>query len=607
MLPHSSTKHPPFPLEQAIRTSRSRLAHGWHKRRGGRSPVQRFAVSTFGMSFAWAGNMSSERSLLSAQRRTHLLSLLLGSIATGSGAACNWTTPLDGDGPGTGGAAGSFGTDGDGPPTGGGGGGTGGAPVVNAPVVATHQLCDGAASLIDGLDLAVEVDSISEYHGRTDHICNAPDYELTSQIGTPCASAAEEAACLDEIERLRAGSADWGKYEDFWNASFGLLVVTGSEAAIAELGGPVETLTGAECGTWGRGAIPAKEPDDSGAPGSGGDSGAAGPYYGEPNEGLGGQGGASAPSSNHVTTVADRETLLALVGAINTASEAALVFWANDFSAPCSVEELEGGIYQMATTEQVNDCPVTEQDYRVQVSAQGGVAWTPVGSPRESDVCVGRRPHGLAAAGASTGDCQLDVDAQWLADVARLEAAAVVAFAQIACMLERAGAPAELVERAHQAAQDEMRHARGVQELASRRGASPKAATVQLTRDRDVLSFAVENAVEGCVRECWGALIAHHQASAAQDADVRALWQQIAEEESAHALLSMDIGIWLSGRLTPGERDVVEAARQRAIADLFAELASDEPARPALGLPDRATRLSLMRTLEARVLRPLAA
>jgi hypothetical protein len=118
---------------------------------------------------------------------------------------------------------------------------------------------------------------------------------------------------------------------------------------------------------------------------------------------------------------------------------------------------------------------------------------------------------------------------------------------------------------------------------------------------------AVENAVEGCVRECWGALIAHYQAREAEDADVRALWQQIAEEESAHALLSMDIGTWLSGRLTPGERDVVEAARQRAIADLFAELANDEPARPALGLPDRATRLSLMRTLEARVLRPLAA
>jgi len=533
------------------------------------------------------------RRLLTSQR-TPAFSLLLGSIVSSLGVACDVGEPADASGgaENLGGAGGTPTATGGGGPTTGGSGGSGGAAPVVGVVVDTHELCDGESSLIDGLMPAVELDSLSFYVGATDHLCTPPDYELAATEGTACAGADDAAACEDEVERIRAGSLDWGRYEDFFSASFGLLVATGTEDAIAELGGPVDALTVEDCGSFNRGGEqwPSESSDGEGTVG-----------------GMGGAGGADSSSlSDHVTKISDRETLLTLLGAIDTPEEAALVLWANSFNAPCTIEELEDGRYQALTAEQISDCPITHQDYQVQVSPDGEVTAVAVGAKRETDVCVGRRPHGLAQGDPCAAD-QLSFEAEWLADVARLEAAAVVAFAQMVAALEGLGAPRELIERAHTAALDEMRHARGVQSLASTRGARAKPAVVELVKERDVLSFAVENAVEGCVRECWGALLAHYQARAAQDAAVRDLWSQIAEEESAHALLSMDIGAWLSTRLTPAEQDVVEAARQRAVADLFAELAGSEPASPALGLPDRGTRLALMRALEERVLRPLAA
>jgi len=554
----------------------------------------------------------ARRFLRQRAHRNPAFSLLLGSIATSLGAACSLGVPV------TDGAGGSSGG---GSPVGVGGGAGGSTP--NATVVATHDFCLLGNSLVNGLRPAVELDSLSLYGGGTEHLCTPPDYVLGPFVGAPCTGDYDYDNCLAEVERLRDGSADWGKYEDFWTASFALLVATGSQQAIARLGGPVETLTGDECGTWTRGVFPAFDPDEAAGGTSGetdaGGTGATGGTSGyDDSPGVGGNdgyeyhfspGGAGGvdggPVSENATTIADRETLLTLLGTIDTVSEGALVAWANNFTVPCSIDVLADGRYRFATTEQINDCPVTHQDYSVVVTPAGEVTSSLVGEARESDLCVGRRPHGLAPAN-DEGYCG-SFEGAWLADVARLEAAAVVAFAQIVRQLERHGAPAELIERARVAALDEIRHARSADALATARGGQSQPAVVDLVREQSVLAMALENAVEGCIRECWGALVAHYQAHTAQDAAVREFFRTVAEEESAHALLSMDLADWFDTRLTEAEREQVAAARQQAIEELNHELGRDQPASAALGLPDRETRLALLRALEAQVWQPAAA
>ena len=52
---------------------------------------------------------------------------------------------------------------------------------------------------------------------------------------------------------------------------------------------------------------------------------------------------------------------------------------------------------------------------------------------------------------------------------------------------------------------------------------------------RELEAIAIENAVEGCVRESFGALLATWQAKTAGDARVRAAMKRIARDETRHA------------------------------------------------------------------------
>jgi hypothetical protein len=55
---------------------------------------------------------------------------------------------------------------------------------------------------------------------------------------------------------------------------------------------------------------------------------------------------------------------------------------------------------------------------------------------------------------------------------------------------------------------------------------------------RSLEELAVENAVEGCVRETYGALTAIWQARTAKDPSVAAAVRRIARDETRHAALS---------------------------------------------------------------------
>ena len=214
-------------------------------------------------------------------------------------------------------------------------------------------------------------------------------------------------------------------------------------------------------------------------------------------------------------------------------------------------------------------------------------------------VC-GRRPEGLVehAAGAAIG-----VGA-YFADAAYLEAASVVAFRRLETELSALGAPAGLVTRARASRADEVRHARDAARLARRFGGELKKLEVSATRSRSAFAIATENAVEGCVRETFGALVAAWQARTATDPEVRRVLEGVARDEARHAALAHDVAAWLEPSLTPSERAQIDAARERAKYELRAavEIAPDPRVVGIAGMPTVAQARALLAELEREVL-----
>jgi hypothetical protein len=222
----------------------------------------------------------------------------------------------------------------------------------------------------------------------------------------------------------------------------------------------------------------------------------------------------------------------------------------------------------------------TTTRFRAHVAPDGGVELGPLYNDT-SAVC-GRRPAGLTA--ASTRDV--------LAHAAHLEAASVVAFRRLELELRRFGAPASLVRRAQKARQDEIRHARETARLAKKRGAIVPPVEVAPFAIRSLLDVAIENAVEGCVRETYGALVAAFQAARAEDPAIRTLMRAIAPDEATHAELADDVARFLERKLTNEERAIVAQKREEAIAALHAEIACSSPsARFGLPSPEEARAL----------------
>ncbi len=172
--------------------------------------------------------------------------------------------------------------------------------------------------------------------------------------------------------------------------------------------------------------------------------------------------------------------------------------------------------------------------------------------------------------------------------IAQLEAAAVDAFLILAGELEAHGAPTELVARAKRAARDEGRHWKLTRPLALRYGACKKPKRAAARPVRSLVDIAIENAVEGCVRETYGAVVAQHQALTARDAEVRKVMAEIARDETEHALLSWELAKWADARLGARERARVSRARTKAVREMERALSADVPAElvAVAGVPD---------------------
>jgi hypothetical protein len=208
---------------------------------------------------------------------------------------------------------------------------------------------------------------------------------------------------------------------------------------------------------------------------------------------------------------------------------------------------------------------------------------------------VGRIPAGLAPATMKPAPSPLG---DYFASVAHLEAAAVHAFDQLHQELAASGAPAPLLQAARRARRDELRHVRLTARLARRFGGKPAPARVTKTPSRPFAAIALENAVEGCIRETFGALIATFQAQNAKDPEIAEAMHTIARDETRHAALSWAIAHWAAENLSPEARHQIANHCRQAIESLRREPAAPTELVTRAGLPDGPTQRALVDALE---------
>jgi hypothetical protein len=200
--------------------------------------------------------------------------------------------------------------------------------------------------------------------------------------------------------------------------------------------------------------------------------------------------------------------------------------------------------------------------------------------------CIGgRAPVGLLASSARGHGV-----GAWLARAAYLEQASVEAFDDLAGALARFEAPEDLVRDARAAAHDERKHAGLVARLAAAQGAEVDPVRRTPSAWDGIEALALDNAVEGCTREDYAALVAARQARVAEDPEVRATYATIAADEARHALLSHRIDAWARGRLTLVQRRGIGARRRAAVASFRTAPVEPSEVRAFLGLPSSAER-----------------
>ncbi len=208
------------------------------------------------------------------------------------------------------------------------------------------------------------------------------------------------------------------------------------------------------------------------------------------------------------------------------------------------------------------------------------------------ELICGRGHAGLHSDGSNRA---ADVVGRWAAKAAHAEAASVPAFVHLGRELSAHGAPASLCRRARAAAADEVVHTVLMRAVARGRGATVPRPEVEALPIRTLEAIALENMVEGCVRETWAALEATWQAEHAGDAELRELLQRIAADEARHAELARDVDAWCRTRLDAAALARVDAARDQAVEQLRERVGTNLTALlvEATGLPTqpRARRL----------------
>ena len=150
------------------------------------------------------------------------------------------------------------------------------------------------------------------------------------------------------------------------------------------------------------------------------------------------------------------------------------------------------------------------------------------------------------------------------------EHASVASFARFALDLMAVGAPSDLVTAAHEAALDEVRHARlcfalagGYRGVPVSPSAFPFQGSVPITKD--LATLAAETARDGCINETVAAVRAAEELARATDPAVKRALAIIARDEARHAELAFRAVTWA---LENGDDSV-----RRAVVEVFSNAA----------------------------------
>lgn len=308
---------------------------------------------------------------------------------------------------------------------------------------------------------------------------------------------------------------------------------------------------------------------------------------------------------DEVAAITTLEGLKSFLGTIDTPQEAALLAFAQGYNLSCSELDrgavranVDGGFNVIATKGYACGRNTAVTRYVLEVSPSGEVKETRSdiierGSP---NCAIGRRPAGLRTA---EGVACADALGRHFASAAHLEAASINAFLRLREELELHGADVALRDAALRSALDEVLHTDVSARLARRFGATPRRPEVEALPPRSLFAVALDNAVEGCVRETFGALVAHHQALHARDAEVRGVMVRIAEDETRHAELSWAIDRWAREQLPANEREALREAQREAVATLREEVAAplEDSLVTEAGMPSPEVAASLVDSL----------
>jgi hypothetical protein len=309
---------------------------------------------------------------------------------------------------------------------------------------------------------------------------------------------------------------------------------------------------------------------------------------------------------DEVSALTTLEALKGFLGPIDTAQEAVLLAFASYYDVSCSDlaqgavrANDKGGFNVIGTTGDTCGANAALTQFVLEVSASGEVREVSSHILQRGDpnCVIGRRPVGLLA---SDGVACVDALGRHFASAAHLEAASIKAFLRLREELALHGADVALQDAALASALDEVMHTDVSMRLARRFGATPQRPEVAESPPRSLFAVALDNAVEGCVRETYGALVGHHQALHARDADVREAMTRIAEDETRHAELSWAIDRWAREQLSAAERAALREAQREAVATLREEVALplDAALVTEAGIPTPEIAASLVATLE---------
>jgi len=290
-------------------------------------------------------------------------------------------------------------------------------------------------------------------------------------------------------------------------------------------------------------------------------------------EGFGGIDGAFAHTKgDQVSAVRTSSEIAAFLGNIDSKTKAWVAAYVAQYNVSCSdpvVRAVPDG-FEIITQEEINDCPFQYRRLLLHVGRDGAITVVRQEDLPPAGGCAGRRPHGLEPMAPGGED---DALGRYFAHTAYLEAASIAAFEVLREELASHGAPRSLRRRAARAARDEVRHARMTARMARRFGARVAAPVVARSEVRSLEEMALENEVEGCVRETFAALLATHQAEHAKDPGIAAVMRIIAQDETRHAALAWDVAEWLDERLSPDARARVRQARNVAVQQIMLEAA----------------------------------